>query len=83
MLQPTPLGDFATYFFFGVGGLFVGGEAGLLSGSAFATRQISRNADSRARIERAFRKFRADALRKEADYLDGGRGKIMGMPFIT
>ena len=74
VLKPTTLGDVATYFFFGTGGLFLGGETGLLTGSASASRTISRDPESKARIEAAFRKFRADVLRKEADDLDGGKG---------
>jgi hypothetical protein len=32
-----------------------------------------KDAEARARIENAFRKFRADALRQEANKLDGGQ----------
>ncbi|KAK4694363.1 hypothetical protein P7C71_g3211, partial [Lecanoromycetidae sp. Uapishka_2] len=74
LLKPTTLGDIATYFFFSAGGLFLGGESGLLTGSASASRTVSRDPESRARIEAAFKKFRADVLRKEADALDGGKG---------
>lgn len=73
LLKPTTLGDIATYFFFSAGGLFIGGETGLLTGSASASRTVSRDPESKARIETAFRKFRADVLRKEADDLDGGK----------
>lgn len=48
----------------------MGGETGLLTGSGSASRTISKDPDSRARIEAAFRKFRADVLRKEADAID-------------
>ena len=71
-LKPTTLGDVATYLFFSAGGLFLGGEFGLLAGSWSATRTISQDPESRSRIERAFSKLRADVLRKEADSLDGG-----------
>ena len=74
LVKPTTLGDIATYFFFSAGGLFIGGETGILTGSASASRSITRDPDSRTRIEAAFRKFRADVLRKEADDLDGGKG---------
>jgi hypothetical protein len=60
LLKPSSLGDVATYFFFGAGGLFVGGETGLLTDSGSATRTISSDPESRARIEAAFKKFRAD-----------------------
>lgn len=33
LLEPTPLGDFATYFFAGAGGLLLGGELGKTSDS--------------------------------------------------
>ena len=74
LLKPSTLGDFAAYFFFGVGGLFLGGETGLLTGSGSARRTISKDPELRARTETAFRKFRADVLRKQADDLDGGKG---------
>jgi hypothetical protein len=54
-----------------MGGLFVGGETGLLFGSMAAGRTITRDSVARARIERAYRKFRAETLRREADVLDG------------
>ncbi|MCJ1417300.1 hypothetical protein MMC32_003642 [Xylographa parallela] len=72
LLQPSTLGDVAAYLFFSAGGLFLGGETGLLTGTYSATRSISRDPESRARIETAFKKFRADVLRKEAARLDGG-----------
>lgn len=81
LLKPTALGDVATYFFFSAGGLFLGGETGLLTGSGSASRTITRDPDSRARIEAAFRKFRADVLRKEADDLDGGKGVASALGF--
>jgi hypothetical protein len=78
LLKPTTPGDVATYMLFGAGGLFFGGELGLLSGTTFAARQISSNPEARARIEAAFRRFKADALRREADLLDGGKGSPFG-----
>jgi len=79
LLKPSTFGDVATYLFFSVGGLFIGGELGLLTGSASASRTITRNPESQQRIETAFRKFKADALRKQADQLDGGKGTLFGM----
>jgi hypothetical protein len=76
LLKPTTLGDIATYTLFAGGGLFFGGELGLLSGSTFAARKINSNPETRARIETAFRKFKADALRRQADQLDGGKGTL-------
>lgn len=43
---------------------------GLLGGSASASRSITKDPETRKRIENAFRKFRADVLRKEANELD-------------
>ncbi|KAH8698604.1 hypothetical protein BGW36DRAFT_376456 [Talaromyces proteolyticus] len=72
LLKPSSLGDFATYFFASAGGLFLGGELGLLGGSARASRSITKDPETRKRIESAFRKYRADMLRREADNLDSG-----------
>ncbi len=81
MLRPSTLGDIAAYTFFGFGGLFLGGETGLLTGSASAGRTITRDPESRQRIETAFRRFRADVLRKEADTLDQKKGvtELLGL----
>jgi len=73
LLQPTIWGDLAAYFFFTAGGLFVGGETGLLTGSISAGRAITKDPEARKRIEDAFRKYRADALRVEANKIDGGQ----------
>ncbi|KAL8798682.1 MAG: hypothetical protein Q9182_006468 [Xanthomendoza sp. 2 TL-2023] len=70
LMRPTTLGDIAAYTFFGFGGLILGGEAGVFTGSTSAGRILSRDTGSRERIETAFRRFRADVLRKEADALD-------------
>lgn len=72
-MAPTRAGDIAAYSLLGLGSLFLGGELGFFSGTAAAARSIKKDPESRARIETAFRKFRADALRKEADRLDGGK----------
>lgn len=71
-LQPTRLGDAATYFFFSIGGLFLGGETGFLTGSASAKRTIIKDPETRARIEKAFQKFKADVLKKELQQLEDG-----------
>ena len=73
MLKPTTLGDIMTYTFFGLGGVFLGGEGGLLTGSWSAKRAIAQDRDSRGRIEKAFKSFRADVLRKQLEELDAGR----------
>lgn len=74
LLRPSRLGDFATYFFLGTGGVFLGGETGLLTGSFGARHQIADDRDSRDRIQKAFQRFQADALRKQADALDNQSG---------
>ncbi|KAK5111797.1 hypothetical protein LTR62_004717 [Meristemomyces frigidus] len=80
-LKPSRLGDVVTYSLLGVGGLFFGGETGLVAGSFRARGAIGADRESRERIETAFRKFRADALRRQADGLDKGEreGGIWGL----
>jgi hypothetical protein len=78
VMKPSRLGDFATYFLLGTGGLFFGGETGLLTGTFRARQQIGADRDSRERIQTAFRKFQADALRSQADQIDrGGRSNFL------
>ena len=55
----------------------MGGETGVLTGSWSAKRTISSNPESRARIETAFRRFRADVLRKQIGELEKGEGEPM------
>lgn len=64
----------ATYTFLGAGGLFFGGELGLMTGTFRAKSQIAGDRESRDRIQAAFRKFQADALRTQANMLDQDRG---------
>ncbi|GAB7344874.1 hypothetical protein MBLNU457_3317t1 [Dothideomycetes sp. NU457] len=78
-MQPSTLGDLATYTFFAGGGLFFGGELGLLGGGMAANSTITRDPESKARIEGAFRKFRAEVLRKEAEMVERGEKNPMGM----
>lgn len=75
-LKPSTLGDIAAYTFFAGGGLFIGGELGLLTGSIRAKNGLSRDPESKARIEKAFRSFRADMLRTQANMLDQGKGDL-------
>ncbi|CEO59885.1 hypothetical protein PMG11_04535 [Penicillium brasilianum] len=72
LLKPTTLGDVATYFFASLGGLFLGGELGFAGGAASGSRRITADPERKKRIETAFRRFRADVLRREADSLDKG-----------
>lgn len=73
LLKPTTLGDFATYTFFAAGGLFLGGEVGLLIGGYTAKRSITKDPETRDRIEKAFNAFRADVLRKQIEKLESGK----------
>ncbi|KAI9054657.1 hypothetical protein LZ554_001809 [Drepanopeziza brunnea f. sp. 'monogermtubi'] len=75
MLKPSTLGDIAAYTFFSAGGLFLGGELGLLTGSFSARRTIGSDPESKARIEKAFKAFKADVLRREIAALEGGDEK--------
>jgi len=78
-MQPSTLGDIATYTFFAGGGLFFGGELGLLTGGMAANSTITRDPESKQRIEGAFRKFRAEVLRAEADMVEKGQKNPMSM----
>jgi hypothetical protein len=73
LLKPTTLGDFATYTFFAAGGLFLGGELGLLIGGYSAKRSITKDPETKERIEKAFNNFRADVMRKQIQELEGGK----------
>jgi hypothetical protein len=81
MMQPSTAGDIAAYVLFAAGGLFLGGEAGALSGAAAARRAVARDPDANARIDAAFRNFRADVLRRELARVEseaGPRGVLEG-----
>jgi hypothetical protein len=56
---------------FSVGGLFLGGEIGLLTGTASASRTITKDPESRERIEKAFKNYRIDVLKREIQQLQG------------
>jgi hypothetical protein len=70
LLRPTRWGDIATYTAFALGGSMLGGEMGLMTGSASATRTITRDPDSRRRIEEAFRLFQVDVLKRQLNALE-------------
>lgn len=57
VMQPSRVGDVATYTLLGAGGLFLGGETGLMTGTFRARQQIGADRESRERIETAFRKY--------------------------
>ena len=48
----------------------MGGETGLLTGAASARHTITGDPERKKRVETAFKGFRADLLRKEADELE-------------
>lgn len=73
LMKPSKLGDFAMYTLLGAGGVFFGGETGLMTGTLRARQQIAADRDSRDRIQAAFRNFQADALRAQADNIEKGR----------
>jgi hypothetical protein len=75
LMKPTTLGDIAAYTFFSMGGIFLGGEAGLLTGSWSAKRSISTDPEMKKRIEKAFNAFRADVLKKQIAELEGGKSE--------
>jgi hypothetical protein len=77
VMKPTPLGDIMTFTFFSLGGVFLGGETGLLTGQWAAKRKISQDPEQKKRIERAFNAFRADVLRKQIEHLEGGNNDPM------
>ncbi|KAH7401601.1 hypothetical protein BKA66DRAFT_405709 [Pyrenochaeta sp. MPI-SDFR-AT-0127] len=70
-LSPSRWGDAATYFLFSIGGLFLGGELGLLTGTASASRTITKDPASRERIEKAFKNYRIDVLKREIQAMEG------------
>lgn len=71
-LAPSRLGDFAAYFFLGMGGLFLGGETGFLTGTSMAARRVRADAERSKRVENAYRAFKIDILRQEAKALEDG-----------
>lgn len=78
MAAPSPAGDLAAYMLLGIGGLFLGGETGLLAGSALAGRKVSGDPERAKRVVETYRRFKVDALRKEADALDNEDGHAGG-----
>jgi hypothetical protein len=72
MLKPSPAGDVAAYVLFSFGGLFIGGETGLLAASRSARKLIEKDRESKERIERAFRRFRVDVPKREIANLEKG-----------
>lgn len=76
LVAPSKAGDFAAYTLLGLGGLFLGGETGLLTGTALAARKVRSDETRARRVQEAYRRFKVDALRKEADALE----KLEGGP---
>lgn len=77
MAQLTRVGDYASYFFFGLGGLFLGGEFGFLTGTWTATQMVTMDPGRRERVENAYRNFRVDCLKKEIDRLESGHSLFL------
>ncbi len=77
LMKPSTLGDIAAYTFFSAGGVFIGGEAGLLTGSWSAKRSISRDPEVKKRVERAFKGFQADVYRKKIEALEGAKDSTL------
>ena len=65
------MSDAATYGAFGLGGLFLGGETGFLTGSASAATLVARDPERQKRIEHAFRRFQVDVMKREISLLEG------------
>lgn len=57
IMRPSRTGDVLVYSLLGFGGLFLGGETGVLTGTFNARRHIGQDRESRDRIETAFRKY--------------------------
>ncbi|KAH7033989.1 hypothetical protein B0J12DRAFT_279267 [Macrophomina phaseolina] len=77
LFERTPLTDVATSLLFSIGGLFIGGELGTLSGARNARKAIEQDEESK-RIENAFWRFEADVLKEPAAKLEretGNRGE--------
>ncbi|KXT04251.1 hypothetical protein AC578_7934 [Pseudocercospora eumusae] len=70
VVKPSRLGDLATYTLLGAGGIFFGGETGLLTGSFRGRSMITQDRESSTRIQNAFKRFQADALREQANALE-------------
>lgn len=69
-LKPSTLGDVAAYTFFGAGGLFLFGETGGVLGGYMAKKSLFSDMEAQKRIETAFRRFRADVLKREVQELE-------------
>ncbi|KAM7200396.1 hypothetical protein V8F20_005373 [Naviculisporaceae sp. PSN 640] len=69
-IRPTRWGDVATYAAFSLGGLFLGGEMGFITGTAAASNTIMSDPESKRRIEDAFRMFQADVMRRQLTALE-------------
>lgn len=76
LLKPTTAGQVLTWALFLSGGLFVGGELGILGGVGLAKRSLNNfDPEARKRIETAFRSFRADVMRKQIQELESNNNK--------
>lgn len=69
---PSTFHTLFTGFLFATAGIFIGGEIGLLTGSISAKGAITRDEASKKRIDAAFRRLKADVMRKQADMIEKG-----------
>ncbi|RQM04670.1 hypothetical protein DH86_00004320, partial [Scytalidium sp. 3C] len=83
MLQPSRLGDIASYTFFSLGGIFLGGECGLLSGAGAARRTITQDPVTKHRIEQAYLNYKEDVLKKQLKDLQSRRVGLDGEDAIA
>lgn len=79
MFRPSTFGSVVTYSLFSLAGLFLGSEAGLLTGGLSAKSTLTKDEQTRRRIESAYTKFKIDLLRKSAEDLEkSGGGSTLG-----
>lgn len=76
-LTPSWWGDATSFLLFSVGGLFLGGEIGLLTGTASASRTLMKDPESRERIDKALRNYRIDVLNREIQKLRAGKMPVI------
>eukprot|EP00026_Physarum_polycephalum_P018374 Phypoly_transcript_19935.p1 GENE.Phypoly_transcript_19935~~Phypoly_transcript_19935.p1 ORF type:complete len:184 (+),score=23.69 Phypoly_transcript_19935:91-642(+) len=76
MRGPSTLSTVLTATLFSVGGLFLGGEIGTMTGLWSAKSTLNHDPVARGRIEKAFRNFQADVLRKQADAIQAGKEEL-------
>lgn len=66
--KPSILGKIKPYLLFSVGGCFLGGIFGYGTGNIFVRRKRAQHPETKASIEAAYTKIRAEAIRKNAEW---------------